>query len=61
MSLTERIIATVEQAQNIGVTDDELDGLLIGIGCTRVVHFGDALIVYYVDEGGQERFVVIGP
>ena len=60
LSLKERIIETIEQARKAGATDDELDRVLLAIGCTRVVHSGDSLIVYYVDDG-QERFIVIGP
>ena len=59
MSLTEQIIDTIERARKLGATDDELDQMLLAIGCTRVVHLGDTLIVYYIDEV-QERFIVIG-
>jgi hypothetical protein len=60
MSVTERIIKTVEQARKLNATDEKLDRMLLSIGCTRVVHFADSLIIYYVDEA-EERFIVIEP
>jgi hypothetical protein len=60
MYLTEQIIDTVDHARKNDLADDELDRLLSSIGCTRVVHFADILIVYYVAEH-QEQFLVIDP
>lgn len=60
MSITQHIIETVEEARRIGAVDDELDQLLLSIGCTRIVHFANLLIVYYFDEG-DEHFLVIEP
>ena len=58
MSLTEQIIEIVERGRALGLSDAEIDEMLFAIGCTRVVHRTDALIAYYNDQDGQERFVI---
>jgi hypothetical protein len=58
MSVTERIIETVERGSYLGFYDDEVDKMLYAIGCTRVIHIAENLIVYYVDAG-EEHFIVI--
>jgi hypothetical protein len=58
MSLTEQIIETVERGRALGLFDVQVDQMLYAIGCTRVVHRSDTLIVYYYDQNGQERFVI---
>jgi hypothetical protein len=35
--------------------------MLYTIGCIRVIHRPNALIVYYYDQDGQERFVICAP
>ena len=59
MSLTEQIVEVVERGGALGLSDAEIDQMLFAIGCIRVVHRSDALIVYYDDEDGQERFLVL--
>jgi len=58
MSLTERIIETVEDARARGASDQEIDGALYRIGCTRIIRRSGAMIVYY-DDQGTERFIVV--
>jgi hypothetical protein len=60
MSVTERIIETVELRQKLDLSDDQIDQMLYAIGCTRVMHIADTTIVYYLDHG-KEHFVVIAP
>lgn len=61
MSLTERIIATVEDACARGASDQEIDRALCRIGCVRIVRRADVMIVYY-DDHGVERFIILaGP
>ena len=59
ISVTEQIIRIIETGRELNVPDAELDQMLLAVGCTRVVHFGRALNIYYIDESGQERFVLI--
>ena len=49
MSVTERIIEVVELGRKLGLSDDQVDQTLYAIGCTRVMHIADTLIVYYLD------------
>ena len=58
MSITERIIETIEDALACGASDQKIDEALYRIGCTRVVRRSGAMIVYY-DDHGIERFIVI--
>jgi hypothetical protein len=58
MSITEQIIEVVERGRMLGLTNAELDPMLEAIGCTRVLHRTDGLVVYYYDQDGQERFVI---
>ena len=58
MSLTERIIETIEDACARGASDREIDEALFRIGCTRVVRRLGMMIVYY-DDDGTERFIVL--
>jgi len=58
MSITERIIETVEDARARGASDQQIDGALYQIGCTRIVRKSGMLIVYY-DDQGIERFIVL--
>jgi|HubBroStandDraft_6_1064221.scaffolds.fasta_scaffold337608_3 hypothetical protein len=58
MSVTERIIETVELGRNLDLSDDQMDQMLYAIGCTRVMHIADTIIVYYLDQG-EEYFIVI--
>ena len=58
MSVTEQIIEVVERSRMLGLPDAEIDEMLLAIGCTRVVHRSNELIVYYNDQDGQERFVI---
>jgi hypothetical protein len=60
MSLTEQIIEIVEHGRALGLFDVELDHdqMLYAMGCIRVLHRSDTLIVYYYDQDGQERFVI---
>ena len=58
MSLTEQIIEIVEHGRALGLFDVELDQMLYAIGCIRVLHRSDTLIVYYYDRDGKERFVI---
>jgi hypothetical protein len=58
MSLTERIIETVELGRNLDLSDDQMDQMLYAIGCTRVMHIADMPIAYYRDQG-EEHFIVI--
>jgi hypothetical protein len=61
MSLTEQIIAIVEDAHARGTSGQEIDRALCQIGCTRIVHRTGMIIVYY-DDHGAERFIVLsGP
>ena len=61
MSLTEQIIEIVESGRALGLLDVQVDQMLYAIGCIRVVHRSDTLIVYYYDQDGQERFVICAP
>ena len=61
MSLTEQIVKIVERGRALGLRDGEVDQMLYAIGCIRVIHRPDALIVYYYDQDGQERFVICAP
>jgi hypothetical protein len=58
MSLTEQIVEIVERGRALALPDGEVDQMLYAIGCIRVIHRPDALIVYYYDQDGQERFVI---
>ena len=58
MSVTERIIETVELGRKLDLSDDQMDQMLYAIGCTRVMHIADMTIVYYLDQG-ESHFVVI--
>ena len=58
MSVTEQITEVVERGHALGLSDAEIEEMLLAIGCIRVVHRSDALIVYYNDQDGQERFVI---
>ena len=58
MSVTERIIETVELGHKLDLSDDQIDQMLYAIGCTRVMHIADTIIVYYLDQG-EEYFIVI--
>jgi hypothetical protein len=58
MSLTERIIETVEDARARGASDQEIDEALYQIGCTRIIRRLGMMIVYY-DDHGVERFIVL--
>ena len=58
MSVTERIIETVELGRKLDLSDDQMDQMLYAIGCTRVMHIADTLIVYYLDQS-EEYFIVI--
>ena len=58
MSLTEQIIEIVERGRALGLSDVELDQMLYAMGCIRVLHRSDTLIVYYYDQDGQEQFVI---
>jgi hypothetical protein len=58
MSLTERIIETIEVGRKFDLSDNQIDRMLYAIGCSRVIHKADTLIVYYLDEG-EEHFIVI--
>jgi hypothetical protein len=61
MSLTEQIIEIVERGRALGLFDVQVDQMLHAIGCIRVLHRSDTLIVYYYDQDGQERFVICAP
>jgi hypothetical protein len=61
MSVTEQIIEIVECGRALGLPDVEVDQMLYAIGCIRIIHRQDALIVYYYDKDGQERFVICVP
>jgi hypothetical protein len=52
MSLTEHIIEIVERGWALGLPDEEVDQMLYAIGCIRVIHRPDALIVCYYDQDG---------
>ena len=58
MSVTERIIETVELGRKLDLSDDQIDQMLYAIRCTRVMHIADTIIVYYLDDG-EEHFIVI--
>jgi hypothetical protein len=58
MSVTERIIETVELGRKLDLSDDQVDQMLYALGCTRVMHIADTLIVYYLDQR-EEYFIVI--
>lgn len=58
MSVTERIIETVELGRKLDLSDDQMDQMLYAIGCTRVMHIADTTIVYYLDQE-EEHFIVI--
>jgi hypothetical protein len=45
----------------LGLTNAELQMILYAIGCVRLVHRPDGLIAYYVDQDGQERFLICTP
>jgi len=49
MSVTERIIETVELGRKLDASEDQMDQMLYAIGCTRVMHIADTTIVYYLD------------
>ena len=59
VSVTEQIIEVVERGSALSLSDAEIDEMLLAIGCSRLVHRTDALIAYYNDGDGQERFVII--
>jgi hypothetical protein len=59
MSLTEQIIETIEAGRKFDLSDNRIDRMLYEIGCSRIIHKDDMLIVYYLDEG-EEHFIVIG-
>ena len=58
MSVTERIIEAVELGRKLGLSDDRIDQMLYALGCSRVMHIADTIIVYYLDQG-EEYFIVI--
>jgi len=58
MSLTERIIETIEDARARGASDQETDRALFRIGCTQSVRRADMTIIYY-DDCGVERFIIV--
>jgi hypothetical protein len=58
MSLTERIIETIEDARARGASDQETDRALFRIGCTQRVRRADMTIAYY-DDCGVERFIIV--
>ena len=58
MSLTEQIIETIEAGRKFDLSDNRIDHMLYAIGCSRIIHKDDMLIVYYLDEG-EEHFIVI--
>jgi len=58
MSLTERIIETIEDARARGASDQETDRALFPIGCTQIVRRAHMTIVYYEDHG-VERFIIL--
>ena len=61
MSLTERIIATIENARARSASYQEIDRALFRIGCTQIVRRADMMIVFY-DDHGVERFIILsGP
>jgi hypothetical protein len=60
MSLTEQIVDIVERARARGAPNEEVDRYLQEIGCTRVVHRSDTVIVYY-EHDGTEAFVICAP
>jgi hypothetical protein len=51
MSVTERIIEAVELGRKVGLSDDRIDQMLYALGCSRVMHIADTIIVYYLDQG----------
>ena len=57
MSVTEQIIEVAERGRALGLSNSEIDEML-SIGCIRLVSRADALIAYYKDQDGQERFVI---
>ena len=61
MSLTEQIIEIVERGRALGLFDVQVDQMLHAIGCIRVVHRSETLIVYYYDQDGHERFLICAP
>jgi hypothetical protein len=58
MSVTERIIETVELGRKLDLSDDQVDQMLYALGCTRVMHIADTLTAYYLDQR-EEYFIVI--
>jgi hypothetical protein len=58
MSITERIIETVEDTRARGASDQQIDWALYQIGCTRITRRSGMMIVYY-DDHGTERFIVV--
>ena len=58
MSVTERIIETVELGRKLDLSDGQVDQMLYAIGCPRVCTSLDTLIVYYLDQG-EEYFIEI--
>jgi hypothetical protein len=58
MSLTERIIETIEDARARGASDQEIDRALVRIGCTQIARRADMTIVYY-DDCGVARFIIV--
>ena len=57
MSVTERIIETVELGRKLDASEDQMDQMLYAIRCTRVMHIADTTIVYYLDQR-KEYFIV---
>ena len=56
MSVTERIIETVELGRKLDLSDDQVDQMLYALGCTRVMHIAET--AYYLDQR-EEYFIVI--
>ena len=48
----------VEDARARGASDQEIDGALFRIGCTRITRRFGITVVYY-DDRGVERFIVL--
>lgn len=57
MSVTEQIVDIIERGRASGAPDEEVDRKLLEIGCTRIVHRSDTVIVYYQHDG-TETFVI---
>ena len=58
MSVTEQIIEVVERGHALGLSDAEIEEMLLAIGCSRIVYRTDLLVAYYKDQNGQERFLM---